>query len=100
MTLTRMLIDTHLHLSRLRENRLTCASSQATSPIIHKCSAKSITSPEARGVRGFLYQVPPPTPQVYHWCTARTNIDIDETACRVVMDRYQLTTKRDAVIWR
>lgn len=28
---------------------------------------------------------------------ARTNIDIDEIACRTVMDRYHLTTKRDAV---
>lgn len=28
---------------------------------------------------------------------ARTNIDIDEEACRAVMDRYQLATKRDAV---
>jgi len=28
---------------------------------------------------------------------ARTNIDIDDAACRIVMDRYQLTTKRDAV---
>lgn len=28
---------------------------------------------------------------------ARTNIDIDEEACRAVMQRYQLTTKRDAV---
>jgi Arc/MetJ family transcription regulator len=28
---------------------------------------------------------------------ARTNIDIDEGACRVVMQRYQLATKRDAV---
>jgi Arc/MetJ family transcription regulator len=27
----------------------------------------------------------------------RTNIDIDEDACRVVMERYQLSTKRDAV---
>lgn len=27
----------------------------------------------------------------------RTNIDLDENACRVVMKRYQLTTKRDAV---
>jgi len=27
----------------------------------------------------------------------RTNIDIDEEACRMVMDRYDLTTKRDAV---
>ena len=28
---------------------------------------------------------------------ARTNIDIDDQACRAVMDRYQLTSKRDAV---
>jgi len=28
---------------------------------------------------------------------ARTNIDIDEASCRVVMDRYQFTTKREAV---
>ena len=28
---------------------------------------------------------------------ARTNIDIDEDACRVVMERYDLATKRDAV---
>ncbi len=28
---------------------------------------------------------------------ARTNIDIDEFACRVVMDRYHLATKREAV---
>jgi Arc/MetJ family transcription regulator len=28
---------------------------------------------------------------------ARTNIDIDEDACRKVMDRYQLATKREAV---
>ncbi len=28
---------------------------------------------------------------------ARTNIDIDEIACRDVMTRYQLATKRDAV---
>lgn len=34
---------------------------------------------------------------VYYWCMARTNIDIDEDACRVVMDRYRLSTKRDAV---
>lgn len=38
------------------------------------------------------------TPElVYAWCMARTNIDIDESACRVVMERYHLTTKRDAV---
>ena len=28
---------------------------------------------------------------------ARTNIDIDETACQQVMRRYGLTTKREAV---
>jgi Arc/MetJ family transcription regulator len=28
---------------------------------------------------------------------SRTNIDIDEDACRAVMERYRLTTKRDAV---
>jgi Arc/MetJ family transcription regulator len=28
---------------------------------------------------------------------ARTNIDIDEPACRAVMDRYHLRSKRDAV---
>lgn len=27
----------------------------------------------------------------------RTNIDIDEDACRDVMERYNLATKRDAV---
>jgi len=27
----------------------------------------------------------------------RTNIDIDDEACRTVMDRYHLTSKRDAV---
>lgn len=28
---------------------------------------------------------------------ARTNIDIDEAACEILMDRYLLHTKRDAV---
>jgi Arc/MetJ family transcription regulator len=28
---------------------------------------------------------------------SRTNIDIDEEACRVVMQRYHLATKREAV---
>ncbi|MEA3078217.1 MAG: hypothetical protein QOF60_3125 [Actinomycetota bacterium] len=28
---------------------------------------------------------------------SRTNIDIDEEACRIVMERYRLATKRDAV---
>lgn len=34
---------------------------------------------------------------VYYWCMSRTNIDIDDDACRRVMDRYRLATKRDAV---
>lgn len=34
---------------------------------------------------------------MYCWCMARTNIDIDEDACRTVMERYHLTTKREAV---
>jgi Arc/MetJ family transcription regulator len=28
---------------------------------------------------------------------SRTNIDVDDDACRVVMERYQLKSKRDAV---
>ena len=28
---------------------------------------------------------------------ARTNIDIDDEACRQIMERYHLSTKRDAV---
>ena len=28
---------------------------------------------------------------------ARTNIDIDESACQAVMDRFHLSTKREAV---
>jgi Arc/MetJ family transcription regulator len=28
---------------------------------------------------------------------SRTNIDIDESACQAVMDRYHLRSKRDAV---
>jgi len=28
---------------------------------------------------------------------SRTNVDLDDAACRTVMDRYQLSTKRDAV---
>ncbi len=34
---------------------------------------------------------------VYDWCMARTNIDIDEDLCRRVMERYHLSTKREAV---
>jgi len=28
---------------------------------------------------------------------ARTNVDIDDEACAIVMRRYQLATKRDAI---
>lgn len=34
---------------------------------------------------------------MYCRCMSRTNIDIDEHACKVVMERYHLNTKRDAV---
>lgn len=34
---------------------------------------------------------------MYGVCMSRTNIDLDDDACQVVMDRYQLATKRDAV---
>ena len=34
---------------------------------------------------------------VYLMCMARTNVDIDDEACAIVMRRYQLATKRDAI---
>ena len=34
---------------------------------------------------------------MYRGCMSRTNIDVDDEACRVVMERYRLKTKRDAV---
>lgn len=37
-----------------------------------------------------------PRMDVYFMCMARTNIDIDDEACAVVMRRYQLKTKREA----
>lgn len=41
----------------------------------------------------------PATPNVYDWCMARvrTNIELDEDHLRVVMDRYHLRTKTEAV---
>ena len=30
-------------------------------------------------------------------CMSRTNIDLDDQACRAVMERYHLTSKREAV---
>ena len=34
---------------------------------------------------------------MYHWCIARTNIDIDEALVTEVMRRFRLKTKREAV---
>ena len=46
--------------------------------------------------------MPDPGPRVtshlvYYWCMARTNIDVDDESCLVIMQRYGLRTKRDAV---
>ncbi len=35
--------------------------------------------------------------EVYCWCMARTNIDIDEDLVREVMRRYDVSTKKEAV---
>ncbi len=35
--------------------------------------------------------------EVYRRCMTRTNIDVDDHACRIVMERYHLSTKREAV---
>jgi Arc/MetJ family transcription regulator len=35
--------------------------------------------------------------EVYYWCMSRTNIDIDDEACRAIMQRYDLGSKREAV---
>ena len=37
------------------------------------------------------------TLQVYDWCMGRTNVDIDDDACKAVMERYHFATKREAV---
>ena len=34
---------------------------------------------------------------MYGWCMARTNVDIDEVACKIVMRRFGLATKREAI---
>ena len=34
---------------------------------------------------------------MYYWCMSRTNVNIDDKACAVVMRRYHLKTKRDAI---
>ena len=31
------------------------------------------------------------------WCMSRTNIDLDDQACRAVMERYHFATKKEAV---
>ena len=33
----------------------------------------------------------------YRWCMGRTNIDLDDRLVAVVMERYGLRTKKDAV---
>src|SRR4051812_36980867 len=38
-----------------------------------------------------------PPALVYCWCMPRTNIDLDDDACRAVMERYHLGSKREAV---
>lgn len=35
--------------------------------------------------------------EVYSRCMSRTNIDIDDKACATIMQRFRLTTKREAV---
>ena len=35
--------------------------------------------------------------EVYAWCMSRTNVDIDDEACRIVMARFNLATKREAI---
>ena len=41
--------------------------------------------------------VDPSVLMVYYRCMTRTNIDIDDEACRRVMERFNLSTKREAV---
>jgi Arc/MetJ family transcription regulator len=38
-----------------------------------------------------------PMAMVYARCMSRTNIDLDDDACGIVMERYRLATKREAV---
>ncbi len=37
------------------------------------------------------------TPQMYDWCMSRTNIDIDDALLEIVMRRYGVHTKTEAV---
>jgi Arc/MetJ family transcription regulator len=50
--------------------------------------------PGAPGAQTWLCHHPD---EVYRWCISRTNIDLDDEACRAVMQRYHLHSKRDAV---
>lgn len=34
---------------------------------------------------------------MYRMCMSRTNVDIDDEACEIVMRRYQFATKREAI---
>ena len=34
---------------------------------------------------------------MYPWCMSRTNVDLDDEACSIVMERFHLATKREAV---
>ena len=34
---------------------------------------------------------------VHYGCMSRTNVDLDDDACRAVMDRYHLSTTQEAV---
>ncbi len=54
-----------------------------------------LSGPDERNL--LSYRSPEGPPLVYARCMARTNIDIDEEACRVVMERFQLKSKREAV---
>jgi Arc/MetJ family transcription regulator len=47
--------------------------------------------------RGLVRPVVYDCPVVYGWCMARTNVDIDDEACDVIMRRYRLSSKREAI---
>ncbi len=49
------------------------------------------------GNRAELVRVAATPVEVYYWCMSRTNIDLDDEACRAVMERYRLASKREAV---
>ena len=53
-------------------------------------------SAEGGGVAAKWWRTAAPV-EVYGRCMSRTNIDLDDAACRAVMERYHLASKRDAV---